>query len=39
MCANKIKKGDFVVCIKTPEDKKVFKINNLYEIYKIYSDG
>lgn len=39
MCVNKIKKGDYVVCIKPPEGKANFKINNLYEIYKIYSDG
>lgn len=39
---NKIKKGDYVVCIRTYDGtiyKQMFKKNNLYKIREIYNDG
>jgi hypothetical protein len=37
MCANKIKKGDYVICIKSYNQ--LFDLNKKYKVRDIYDDG
>lgn len=37
MCVNKIKKGDYVICIKSYNQ--LFDLNKKYKVHDIYDDG